>query len=98
VYFILATTAFTRLYNYWAALAFDCISFCLWISSFSLMVDQIRPFYLTFYENCDWYSFGICIYKRGEVDAGMIEKRASTSWYTYRNSMGGIAALAGIEW
>lgn len=83
------------MYNYWAILGLDILAVLLWIVSFPIMASQIANstvYYAAYdYDYSDYYSD--IYYKRGLG----VEKRAETTWATYKSIMIATAALAGLE-
>ena len=77
----------------------DCFGFAFWITSFALLTSQVRPFYASYYydvDDCDFFYYGSCYYKRDLNSSSSIGKRATTNVYTYRNAMAACAAMAGV--
>lgn len=96
VYYIVATTALTVAYNYWAILALDIFAIVFWLISFALLGSEIAVYgwgYSYSSSSSSYCYAGYCIKKR---DVG-IEKRATTNYYTYRNAMAAAAGLGGLE-
>ncbi|PQE13557.1 Integral membrane protein [Rutstroemia sp. NJR-2017a BVV2] len=102
VYYLLATLSFPSLYNYWAILGLDILAVIFWVVSFPLLASEIAN-YTEYYSYTDYYSGydcsysydGYCYYKQKR---GLeIAKRATTTFYTYRNAMIAAAALGGLE-
>src|SRR3954454_5546006 len=96
VYYIVATTALTVAYNYWAILALDIFAIVFWLISFALLGSEIAVYGWGYSYSSSGSSYcyaGYCIKKR---DVG-IEKRATTDYYTYRNAMAAAAGLGGLE-
>ncbi|APA10456.1 hypothetical protein SS1G_07042 [Sclerotinia sclerotiorum 1980 UF-70] len=98
VYVIVANTGAPAIYNYWAVLGLDIIAVILWVVSFPVLASQIATA-VTYYDyddySCGYYYYYSCSYKHKR---GLgVEKRAETTWETYKGIMIATAALAGIQ-
>ncbi|PQE10422.1 Integral membrane protein [Rutstroemia sp. NJR-2017a WRK4] len=102
VYYLIATLSFPKLYNYWAILGLEILAVIFWVVSFPLLASEIANS-LGYYSYSDYYSSygctysydGYCYYKQKR---GLeLAKRATTTFYTYRNAMIAAAALGGLE-
>ncbi|KAM0174542.1 hypothetical protein ACHAPF_006093 [Botrytis cinerea] len=92
VYVIVASTGAPVMYNYWAILGLDILAVILWVVSFPILASQIANA-ITVEDTCYTYYDGYCYYKHKRG----LEKRAETTWETYKNVMIATSALAGIE-
>lgn len=83
------------MYNYWAILGLDIIAVILWAVSFPILAAQIANsvIYDTGYSYDPYYGDYYYKNKRGMGN----QKRATTTWETYRNTMFATAALGGVE-
>ncbi|KAA8568553.1 hypothetical protein EYC84_007573 [Monilinia fructicola] len=95
VYVICASTLAPVMYNYWAILGLDIIAVILWAVSFPILAAQIANsvIYDTGYSYDPYYGDYYYKNKRGMGN----QKRATTTWETYRNTMFATAALGGVE-
>jgi hypothetical protein len=94
VYILAASIAFPIAYNYWAILGLDIFAIIFWLISFALLASEVAGYsVVTYYDNYCTYVNGYCYKKR----AIGLEKRASTSPYTYRNAMAAASGLGGLE-
>lgn len=84
------------IYNYWAVLGLDIVAVILWIVSFPILASQIANT-VTYDETytCGYEYAGYCYYKSKRALG--VEKRATTTWETYKNVMIATAAFAGVE-
>lgn len=94
VYVIVASTGAPVLYNYWAVLGLDIIAVILWVVSFPILASQIANA-VTVQETCDSY-YDYCYYYKHKRGLGL-EKRAETTWETYKSVMIATSALGGLE-
>ncbi|TGO30442.1 hypothetical protein BPAE_0005g00360 [Botrytis paeoniae] len=93
VYVIVASTGAPVLYNYWAILGLDIIAVILWVVSFPILASQIANA-ITVEDTCTSYYY--CYYYKRKRGLGL-EKRAETTWETYKNVMIATSALGGLE-
>jgi len=100
VYYIVAVTALTSAYNYWAILGLDIFAIVFWIISMSLLAWEVAAFSWAVsdysgYSSCgyDAYGYYTCDKKR-DIN---LTKRATTDVYTYRNALAAAAGLGGLE-
>ncbi|KAF7879340.1 hypothetical protein EAF04_000536 [Stromatinia cepivora] len=98
IYVIAASTGAPAIYNYWAVLGLDIVAVILWVVSFPILASQIATA-VTYYDDytCGYYYYYYygCSYKHKRGLGA--EKRAETTWETYKRIMIATAALAGIE-
>lgn len=80
------------MYNYWAILGLDILAVILWVVSFPILASQIANA-IAVEDTCSTYYDGYCYYKHKRG----LEKRAETTWETYKNVMIVTSALAGVE-
>ncbi|KAF7880847.1 uncharacterized protein EAF02_006738 [Botrytis sinoallii] len=93
VYVIVASTGAPVLYNYWAILGLDIIAVILWVVSFPILASQIANAITVDYSCDSYYS---CYYYKHKRGLGL-EKRAETTWETYKGVMIATSALGGLE-
>jgi hypothetical protein len=95
IYVIVASTGAPVMYNYWAILGLDIFAIVFWIISFSLLASEVAAYKIVTYTSYTGYEClyfpSLCGYKRS------LGKRATTSVYTYRNSMAAASGLGGLE-
>ncbi|QSZ37769.1 hypothetical protein DSL72_008868 [Monilinia vaccinii-corymbosi] len=101
LYILLATHRFTSIYNYWAVACLDLFLVIFWLAAWITSAVQVRRFHGRYgYYGCGWY---ICrrdlleLEVRDELDAGGLERRASTSYHTFRGVFIAAAVLAAVE-
>lgn len=93
---IVAETCAPVIYNYWAVLGLDIFALVFWLASFSYLASQVAGLRLVSYDyTCGYYSY-YC-YKKRDLDAIGLTKRATTDFYTYRNSLAAGSGLGGLE-
>ncbi|OBT40519.1 hypothetical protein VE00_08992 [Pseudogymnoascus sp. WSF 3629] len=100
VYYIIATTALTSAYNYWAILGLDIFGIIFWLISFALLAWEVAVFGWGLYDygysgGSTCYDYPYCTKKRDV--SSVIGKRATMDVYTYRNALAAAAGLGGLE-
>ncbi|KAF7948934.1 hypothetical protein EAE96_008114 [Botrytis aclada] len=95
VYVIVASTGAPTLYNYWAILGLDIIAVILWVVSFPILASQIANA-ITVEDSCSSYYYGYCYYYKHKRGLGL-QRRAETTWETYKSVMIATSALGGLE-
>lgn len=104
VYYMVSVTALPAAYNYWAILGLDVFAIIFWIISMSLLAWEVAAFSWAYGygygssssgsgDTCyTAYGYSYCYKKRDVLD-----KRATTDVYTYRNALAAAAGLGGLE-
>ncbi|QSZ34999.1 hypothetical protein DSL72_007861 [Monilinia vaccinii-corymbosi] len=93
-YVIIASSLAPVMYNYWAILALDILAVVLWLSAFPTLAAQIATS-VVYTSSYDTYYGAYYNYK---IKRGLgIERRAETTWDTYKGTMIASSAFGALE-
>ncbi|KAM0161331.1 hypothetical protein ACHAPG_002534 [Botrytis cinerea] len=99
-YILVSTHRFTVIYNYWAIACLDIFLVIFWLAAWITSAVQVRRYRGRFnYYGCGYYFCRRDLLELEERDdlSDALEKRASTSYSTFRGVYIAAAVLAAIE-